>query len=90
MDNFIFIKSVIYHSIKLPFDANVAEKILNVIYYLHGNRKYFTPKYINYYNLILWETVQVMNLLHVVFEAPRVAWAIQPTATDDCNMNMKN
>ena len=25
-------KSAIYHSIKLPFDAEVAEKILNVIY----------------------------------------------------------
>ena len=27
-------KSAIYHSIKLPFDAEVAKKFLNVIYYL--------------------------------------------------------
>ena len=27
----LFISSIIYHSIKLPFDAEVAEKILNVI-----------------------------------------------------------
>ena len=26
-------KSAIFHSIKLPFDAEVAEKFLNVIYY---------------------------------------------------------
>ena len=25
----------------------------------------------------------------VVFEASRVAWAMQLTATDDCNMNME-
>ena len=31
--NFLW-KSAIFHSIKLPFDAEVAEKILNVIYYL--------------------------------------------------------
>ena len=30
-----FSESAIYHSIKLQFDAEVAEKILNVIYYLH-------------------------------------------------------
>ena len=31
------LKSAIYHSIKLPFDVEVAEKILNVIYYVHTN-----------------------------------------------------
>ena len=30
---FFFWKSAIFHSIKLPFDADVAEKILNIIYY---------------------------------------------------------
>ena len=29
--DFFLWKSAIYHSIKLPFDAEVAEKILNVI-----------------------------------------------------------
>ena len=34
---FFLWKSVIFHSIKLPFDAEVAEKILNGIYYLVAN-----------------------------------------------------
>ena len=29
-----FLKKCIFHSIKLPFDAEVDEKFLNVIYYL--------------------------------------------------------
>ena len=32
---FFLWKSAIFHSIKLPFDAEVDEKFLNVIYYLH-------------------------------------------------------
>ena len=34
---FFLWKSAIYHSIKLPFDAEVAEKILNVIYCAGGD-----------------------------------------------------
>ena len=34
LTNFFLWKSAIYHSIKLPFDAEVAEKILNFIYFI--------------------------------------------------------
>ena len=39
-------KSAIFHSIKLPFNAEVDEKFLNVIYYLHS--KIVTMKYLLY------------------------------------------
>ena len=35
--NIFLWKSAIFHSIKLPFDAEVAEKILNVIYCIRFN-----------------------------------------------------
>ena len=54
--NFLW-KSAIYHSIKLPFDAQAAEKILNVIYYLCTEYRYwFNNIYPNLVRIALMET----------------------------------
>ena len=41
--NFFLWKSAIFHSIKLPFDAEVAKKFLNVIYIYICNILYWKP-----------------------------------------------